>query len=95
VLGVNSVVSYESNISEFSARRAVWRLLPHRIALTTSIAYADGARHTLDLCRPKSATAAPVIVFFYGGGWRSGSKEPYRRRAIRIFSTMARWRCAG
>jgi acetyl esterase/lipase len=53
------------------------RRLP-RIALTTSIAYAKGARHTLDVCRPKSATAAPVIVFFYGGGWRSGSKRTYR-----------------
>ena len=53
-------------------------LLPHRIALTTSIAYADGPRHTLDVCRPKAATAAPVIVFFYGGGWRSGSKRTYR-----------------
>jgi acetyl esterase/lipase len=49
-----------------------------RIALTTSIAYAEGARHTLDVCRPKTATAAPVVVFFYGGGWRSGSKRTYR-----------------
>src|ERR1700733_593835 len=49
-----------------------------RIALTTSIAYAKGARRTLDVCRPKSATAAPVVVFFYGGGWRSGSKRTYR-----------------
>jgi acetyl esterase/lipase len=53
------------------------RRLP-RIALTTSIAYTKGARHTLDVCRPKSATAAPVIVFFYGGGWRGGSKRTYR-----------------
>ena len=29
------------------------RLLPRRIALTTSIAYAKGARHTLDVCRPQ------------------------------------------
>jgi acetyl esterase/lipase len=49
-----------------------------RIALTASIAYAEGARHTLDVCRPKTATAAPVVVFFYGGGWRSGSKRTYR-----------------
>ena len=48
------------------------------IALTASIAYAKGARHTLDVCRPKTATAAPVVVFFYGGGWRSGSKRTYR-----------------
>ena len=49
-----------------------------RIALTTSIAYTEGARHALDVCRPKTATAAPVVVFFYGGGWRSGSKRTYR-----------------
>jgi len=54
------------------------RILPRRIAFTGSIAYANGARHTLDVCRPKSATAAPVVVFFYGGGWRSGSKRIYR-----------------
>src|SRR5580700_3300246 len=52
--------------------------LSHRIAFTTSIAYANGPRHTLDVCRPKSTTAAPVVVFFYGGGWRSGSKRTYR-----------------
>jgi acetyl esterase/lipase len=54
------------------------RILSRRIALSASIAYAKGARHTLDVCRPKSATAAPVVVFFYGGGWRSGSKRTYR-----------------
>jgi acetyl esterase/lipase len=54
------------------------RILSRRIAFTTSIAYAKGALHTLDVCRPKTATAAPVIVFFYGGGWRSGSKRTYR-----------------
>jgi acetyl esterase/lipase len=64
-----------SDVDAFSENR---RLMPHRIALTTSIAYAEGARHTLDVCRPKSATAAPIIVFFYGGGWRSGSKRTYR-----------------
>jgi acetyl esterase/lipase len=54
------------------------RFLPHRIAFTRNIAYGEGARHTLDVCRPRSATAATVVVFFYGGGWRSGSKDIYR-----------------
>jgi len=57
------------------------RLLRHRIAFTSSIAYAQGDRHSLDVCRPRSATAAaaaPVVVFFYGGGWRSGNKALYR-----------------
>jgi acetyl esterase/lipase len=54
------------------------RLLPHRIAVTRDIAYGAGERHTLDVFRPRSATAAPVVVFFYGGGWRSGSRGMYR-----------------
>jgi hypothetical protein len=35
--------------------------MPHRIAFTRSIAYAKGARQTLDVCRPKTATAAPAL----------------------------------
>jgi acetyl esterase/lipase len=52
--------------------------LPHRTALTRDIPYARGARHTLDICRPRTAAAAPVVIFFYGGGWRSGNKRLYR-----------------
>jgi acetyl esterase/lipase len=50
----------------------------HAIEITRSIPYAERARHTLDVCRPVDAVAAPVIVFFYGGAWRSGNKELYR-----------------
>ena len=49
-----------------------------RIELTESIAYAERSRHRLDVCRPRGAVGAPVIVFFYGGAWRSGYKELYR-----------------
>jgi acetyl esterase/lipase len=49
-----------------------------RIQLTQSIAYADRSRHRLDVCRPRGAAAAPVIIFFYGGAWQSGYKELYR-----------------
>jgi len=52
--------------------------MPNRIEVAYSIAYAAGARRTLDICRPTGAAAAPVVVFFYGGGWRSGSKGLYR-----------------
>jgi acetyl esterase/lipase len=48
------------------------------IDFTPSIAYAGRSRHTLDVCRPVGAVAAPVIVFFYGGGWQSGRKGLYR-----------------
>ncbi len=49
-----------------------------RIQLTQSIAYAERSRHRLDVCRPRDAVAAPVIIFFYGGDWQSGYKELYR-----------------
>ncbi len=52
-----------------------WR---HGTETTRSIAYGAGARQTLDVYRPSNATAAPVIVFFYGGSWQSGAKETYR-----------------
>jgi acetyl esterase/lipase len=49
------------------------------ITLARDIAYADGPRRTLDVYAPRpAATPAPVLVFFYGGGWTSGSKAMYR-----------------
>jgi acetyl esterase/lipase len=66
-----------SDMHAFSANPGR-RFLPRRIALTRDIAYAEGERHTLDVCRPKNVTGAPVVVFFYGGGWRSGRKGIYR-----------------
>jgi acetyl esterase/lipase len=52
--------------------------MAQRITLTSSIAYAERSRHRLDICRPSASVAAPVIIFFYGGAWRSGYKELYR-----------------
>jgi acetyl esterase/lipase len=41
------------------------------------IGYAEGPRHKLDIYRPDEAGAAPVVVFFYGGGWKSGERRDY------------------
>jgi acetyl esterase/lipase len=42
------------------------------------VAYAPGDRHTLDVYVPRfPAKNAPVMVFFYGGGWDSGRKQDY------------------
>jgi acetyl esterase/lipase len=49
------------------------------VTLTRDIAYADGPRRTLDVYAPRpAAPPAPVLVFFYGGGWTSGAKAMYR-----------------
>jgi acetyl esterase/lipase len=53
---------------------------PHDgVTVTQDIAYAEGQRHTLDIYTPDvTVTPAPVVVFFYGGGWETGDKGMYR-----------------
>jgi acetyl esterase/lipase len=47
--------------------------------LKSDLAYGSHARQTLDVYTPHSVDgASPMIVFFYGGGWREGSKDNYR-----------------
>ena len=48
------------------------------ITETTDIAYAPGSRHGLDIYAPADGDSHPVVVFFYGGGWKDGSKADYR-----------------
>jgi acetyl esterase/lipase len=42
-----------------------------------SLAYGEGPRQTLDVYKPRHATKAPVVVFFYGGSWQGGSRDLY------------------
>jgi acetyl esterase/lipase len=43
------------------------------------VAYAAGPRHAMDIYLPaKGEGPAPVVVFFYGGSWRSGDRATYR-----------------
>jgi acetyl esterase/lipase len=45
---------------------------------TADVAYGPDSRHVLDIYRPASPLpSAPLVVFFYGGGWRSGDKNNY------------------
>lgn len=48
------------------------------VEITRSIPYGDGARRTLDVYRPANVADAPVVVFFYGGSWQTGSKALYK-----------------
>lgn len=49
------------------------------VVRTADIAYAPGPDHALDIYAPSHPCAnAPVVVFFYGGGWESGSRSMYR-----------------
>jgi acetyl esterase/lipase len=46
------------------------------ITVTRNVAYGEGVRRTLDVYAPRNrSAAAPVVVFFYGGGWHVGMKK--------------------
>ena len=48
---------------------------------TVDVAYGDGPRRRLDIYTPADTrpdNARPVVVFFYGGSWQSGSRADYR-----------------
>lgn len=40
--------------------------------------YGDAPRQQLDVYQPAVANQGIVVVFFYGGGWRSGARDEYR-----------------
>lgn len=47
-------------------------------AVRSGVAYGPLPRQKLDLYEPDGSRAgAPLVVFFYGGGWRDGSKDLY------------------
>jgi len=46
--------------------------------VAADVAFGDGPRQRYDVYAPKHAPGQlPVMVFFYGGGWYSGSKADY------------------
>jgi len=50
-----------------------------RSRLTACLGYGPGARQLLDVYSPFPRPArAPVVVFFYGGGWEDGERGFYR-----------------
>lgn len=42
------------------------------------LAYGPAPADSADLYLPRNAAGAPVVVFFYGGGWDSGDKSSYK-----------------
>ncbi|HEU4670507.1 MAG TPA: alpha/beta hydrolase [Dyella sp.] len=48
------------------------------VAATHDIDFDPAHRLALDVYRPVDARGAPVVVFFYGGSWKSGKRQWYR-----------------
>jgi acetyl esterase/lipase len=64
------------------------------ISVTHDVAYGEGPRRKLDIYVPKTigvpktvGANAPVIVFFYGGTWQTGTKDDYLFAAQALAST--------
>jgi acetyl esterase/lipase len=74
------VLSVLATLSACAARSVVNAFVPDDgYTLHSGIAYGDHARQRLDVYVPEPApSAAPVVVFFYGGRWRSGDRDFYR-----------------
>ena len=48
------------------------------VEINHDLAYEPGSRHGMDVYRADAAVGArPVVVFLYGGGWRSGDRAEY------------------
>jgi acetyl esterase/lipase len=57
----------------------VLNALSGRPAMVSSgVPYGDDARQQLDIYTPQGVTSPPVVVFFYGGSWNSGSRAEYK-----------------
>ena len=60
------------------------------VTVTRDIRFADGRRGLLDVYAPTQTEAtkhlhdAPLVVFFYGGGWEDGAKADYRFAAMAL-----------
>ncbi len=73
MLFLRTFVSKPSKETLFSALFA-----ERSVNVERDVAYCDHPRHRLDIYHPLTAApAAPVVVFFYGGGWDSGAREFY------------------
>jgi len=55
-----------------------WTVPRQHLSIIRDLRFQSDPPLALDLYRPKQATAPlPVVVFFYGGGWKDGSKDIY------------------
>lgn len=69
-----------SLLSGCSGRDVINALVPDEgYRILSGLRYGAGPRQRLDLYVPEGADGpVPLVVFFYGGNWQSGSREDYR-----------------
>ena len=58
--------------------------LPARVVATLGVAYGSHRLQRFDVYAPAGAQAAPVLVFWHGGGWTNGYREWVRFMAPHV-----------
>lgn len=58
--------------------------LPDTVVETRALAYGDHRLHRYDVYAPHGAAAAPVLVFWHGGGWTNGYRDYVRFMAPHV-----------
>ncbi len=78
---VGGLAAVAALLSGCSATGALDRLVAHDTYTgDTGVAFGTDPRQKLDVFRPvkAGASAAPVVLFFYGGNWTRGDRAAYR-----------------
>jgi acetyl esterase/lipase len=68
----------------FLAHRHANRFYAECPWVTKNIAFHSDMTPRLDVYRPEAGTGHPVVIYVYGGSWRSGNKELYAPAAQRL-----------
>ncbi|HTI79739.1 MAG TPA: alpha/beta hydrolase [Acetobacteraceae bacterium] len=59
-----------------------------KVTVLHDVRYGDGPHHTLDIYLPKQANATmPVVVYFFGSAWFTGSKDWYQFIGVGLAET--------
>jgi acetyl esterase/lipase len=78
LFAVASVIVFVAGCTSLSFLIANTATLTGRYDRSTSHSYGPESRQKLDVYSPKGAKECPVVVFFYGGSWTTGSRGQYR-----------------
>ncbi|HEV2651137.1 MAG TPA: alpha/beta hydrolase [Rhizomicrobium sp.] len=76
---INPIAARLNRLARVTLLPLVGRAVPRDgVTVHRDLAYGPRSRNELDLYVPDGLTApAPVLLFFYGGSWQSGSKDVY------------------
>jgi acetyl esterase/lipase len=78
LVSLASIVVFASGCTSVAFLIANSATLTGRYERSTGHSYGPESRHKLDVYSPKEAQDRPIVVFFYGGSWTTGSRGLYR-----------------